>query len=130
MRRTPTDAEQVPWLALRGRRLAGFKFRRQWTLGSFIVDFCCLERRLIVEADGGQHSAEADAGRTAWLEQQGYRVIRFWNHDVLGNTDGVLQMISEALTQQDPHPDPLPQAGEGIDRDDEAPSPARGRRLG
>jgi very-short-patch-repair endonuclease len=112
LRRRATDAEQALWRELRGRRLGGFKFKRQWTLGLYVVDFCCQEPRLVVEADGGQHSEERDANRTAWLEGQGYRVIRFWNNDVLINMDGVLQSILGALTQ-DPHPNPLPQAGEG-----------------
>ena len=112
MRRGATDAERALWFELRGRRLGGHKFKRQWTLGAYIVDFCCWERRLIVEVDGGQHTAERDAARTAWLEREGYRVIRFWNHEVLGNMDGVLQAISIAL-EADPHPSPLPQAGEG-----------------
>ncbi|MGQ0660426.1 endonuclease domain-containing protein [Sphingosinicella sp.] len=131
MRRAPTDAEQALWLALRGRRLAGLKFRRQWTLGPFIADFCCLEQRLIVEADGGQHDEAADAARTAWLEHKRFRVLRFWNHDVLGNLEGVLQAILETLTQQDPHPNPLPRAGEGeIESAAATPSPACGRGLG
>jgi len=93
------------------RRLEGFKFKRQWTLGPYIVDFCCWEARLIVEVDGGQHNAEVDGARTAWLEGNGYRV-RFWNHDVLTNMDGVLQTILAALAPV-PLPSPLPQAGEG-----------------
>jgi very-short-patch-repair endonuclease len=112
LRQGATDAEQALWQELRSRCLQGFKFKRQWTLGPYIVDFCCWERRLIVEVDGGQHSAERDAPRTAWLESQGYRVTRFWNNEVLGNMDGVLQIIAAAL-KEDPHPNPLPQAGEG-----------------
>ena len=112
MRREATDAERSLWLALRDRRLAGCKFRRQWTLGPFIVDFCCLERHVIVEADGGQHDEIADASRTAWLVGQGFRVLRFWNHEILGNREGVLESILQAL-KEDPHPNPLPQAGEG-----------------
>ncbi|MDP9415418.1 MAG: DUF559 domain-containing protein, partial [Pseudomonadota bacterium] len=78
LRRDMTEAEHRLWLHLRGRRLEGFKFKRQWTLGRYVVDFCCLEARLIVEVDGGQHSEEADAVRTAWLEAEGFRVRRFW----------------------------------------------------
>ncbi len=117
LRRNATDAEQALWLHLRNRRLGGHKFRRQWTLGPYIADFCCLERGLIVEVDGGQHSPERDGRRTAALEAQGFVVMRFWNNDVLGNLDGVLEVILEALggplPQEDPHPGPLPQAGEG-----------------
>jgi very-short-patch-repair endonuclease len=112
LRRNMTDAERALWAELRGRRLQDCKFKRQWTLGRFVVDFCCIEQRLIVEVDGGQHSEERDAGRTRWLESEGYRVLRFWNHDVLTNMDGVLQTIVNALTSH-PHPGPLPLAGEG-----------------
>ncbi len=130
LRQRATDAERALWSALRGRRLQGFKFKRQWTLGAYIVDFCCLEARVIVEADGGQHGSERDARRTAWLEGQGYRLIRFWNNDVLTNLDGVLQTIVMTL-RANPHPNPLPQAGEGARRaPPQTPSPARGRRPG
>jgi very-short-patch-repair endonuclease len=116
MRRRQTDAERALWAELRARRLDGHKFRRQWTLGPFVVDFCCLERRLIVEADGGQHSAETDRVRTTYLRAKGFRVLRFWNNDVLSNLDGVLHFILEVLNQSEkegPHPHLLPQAGEG-----------------
>ena len=107
-----TDAERIVWQALRNRQLRGFKFRRQWTLGSFIVDFFCWEAKLIVEIDGGQHSAEGDHARTFWLEAQGYHLLRFWNSDVMDNLEGVLQVIVQAL-ETHPHPNPLPPAGEG-----------------
>ncbi|MDB5722718.1 MAG: hypothetical protein JWP15_3336, partial [Alphaproteobacteria bacterium] len=68
-------------------------FRRQHTIGSFIVDFVCLKRRLIVEADGGQHNDKADAARTAYLHAQGFRMVRYWNHDILENIDGVLESL-------------------------------------
>ena len=117
LRQSTTKAEQALWLHLRNRRLGGHKFRRQWTLGAYVADFCCLDRNLIVEVDGGQHSPERDARRTADLEALGFRVVRFWNNDVLGNLDGVLEAILEhlggPLPQEDPHPGPLPQAGEG-----------------
>jgi very-short-patch-repair endonuclease len=118
-----TDAELALWFQLRGRRLGGFKFRSQWTLGHRVADFCCLAAKLIVEVDGGQHSEKQDARRTAGLKQQGFRVIRFWNNDVLTNMDGVLAVILAALTggtkeekEEDPHPSPLPRAGEGVSR--------------
>lgn len=107
-----TEAEAPLWSQLRGRRLAGFNFKRQWTIGPFVVDFCCIERRLVIEADGGQHSEAGDASRAAWLEERGYRVVRFWNHDILGNMAEVLQRLLLELGS-DPHPNPLPQAGEG-----------------
>jgi adenine-specific DNA-methyltransferase len=117
LRRNATDAEQALWHCLRARRLGGHKFRRQWTIGRYIVDFCCLESMLVVEADGGQHTASVDRRRTETLRAQGYRILRFWNHDILTNPDGVLFVILEALggekKQEDPHPNPLPQAGEG-----------------
>ena len=112
LRQNMTDAEQSMWRQLRGRRLAGFKFKRQWSLGPYVVDFCCIERRLVVEIDGGQHSVGGDAARTAHLNSMGYRVVRFWNNDVLRNMDGVLISLVGEL-HPGPHPDPLPQAGEG-----------------
>ena len=111
LRRDMTDAERILWLQLRGRRLGGFKFKRQWTIGPYVVDFCCWEARLIVEVDGGQHSPGRDAARTQWLEAQGYRVRRFWNNEVVENVEGVLETIARELNH--PHPNPLPQAGEG-----------------
>ena len=113
LRRNMTDAERTLWFELRGRRLAGYKFKRQWTIEPYVADFCCIERRLVVEVDGGQHDNIADCVRTTVLRSLGYRVIRFWNHDVLSNLDGVLGAIIGALEEQDPHPNPLPRAGEG-----------------
>jgi len=118
LRRNATDAERYLWHHLRDRRLGGYKFRRQWTIGSYVVDFCCLESQLIVEADGGQHSEQRDRDRTEFLLSQGFRVIRFWDNDILQNMDGVLMVLLEALTaarsEEDPHPGPLPQVGEGV----------------
>ena len=108
-----TDAERIMWFELRNRRLGGFKFKRQWTVGGHVVDFCCIEQKLIVEIDGGQHTVEGDSSRTARLEEAGYRVARFWNNEVHENLDGVLTTLLAEL-QADPHPDPLPQAGEGV----------------
>jgi very-short-patch-repair endonuclease len=129
LRREMTDAERALWFKLRNRRLQGFKFKSQWTLGPYVADFCCLEARLVVEADGGQHNEKRDARRTAWLKQQGFRVIRFWNNDVLTNLDGVLEVILETLKkeekEQDPHPNPLPQAGEGDSRPRSRSGPAQ-----
>ena len=95
------------WFALRNRRLAGFKFRRQASLESYVVDFLCVEARLIVEVDGGQHTPEVDARRTAVLERAGFRVVRFWNNDVLGNLEGVLTVLLGCLREH-PSPNPLP----------------------
>lgn len=108
LRRESTDAERLLWFHLRDRRL-GVKFRRQQPVGPFIVDFLSLEAMLIVELDGSQHDDDIDAARTRFLERRGYRVLRFWNHDVLVRTESVLDVIlaSVALT-----PTPLPE-GEG-----------------
>lgn len=113
LRRDQTDAERKLWFRLRDRRLAGLKFRRQMPLGSYVVDFCCESTRLVIEVDGGQHSAaEArDARRSSDLEAMGYLVLRFWNNDVLQNTDGVVESILDTLDQLPsvpPHPNPLP----------------------
>ncbi len=86
------------WSALRDRRLKGYKFRRQRPVRAFIVDFACIEYRLVVELDGGQHAdSVTDARRTAWLEGQGWRIIRFWNNEILSNTSGVVEAILEIL---------------------------------
>ncbi|WP_349258714.1 endonuclease domain-containing protein [Steroidobacter sp.] len=110
LRANSTEAEQRLWANLRNRRLAGFKFRRQQPLGPYIVDFVCVERKLIVEADGGQHAdrREYDDARSEYLERRGYRVLRFWNNDVLLETEAVLEVILKGLL--DPSPEPLPQA--------------------
>jgi very-short-patch-repair endonuclease len=98
LRNHPTDAERRLWRHLSRRQLEGFKFSRQIPVGPFICDFLCRERRLVVEVDGGQHAENVrDANRTAFLEAHGYRVIRFWNNDVLGNVEGVLQVIAANL---------------------------------
>ncbi|HWD57970.1 MAG TPA: endonuclease domain-containing protein [Stellaceae bacterium] len=98
LRRTMTDAERRLWFALRDRRLAGFKFRRQHPIGNFIVDFACTKHHLVVEADGGQHAeSESDARRTALIEAMGWRVMRFWNNDILANTEGVILTLLREL---------------------------------
>ena len=112
LRADSTDAERAIWNAVRGRRLGGFKFKQQWTIGPFVVDFRCWERRLVVEIDGGQHGEKRDRRSMEWLEAQGYRVVRFWNNDVITNLEGVLQVLHNALTSH-PHPGPLPRAGVG-----------------
>jgi very-short-patch-repair endonuclease len=98
LRRNSTDAEMVLWLSLRDRRLCGHKFVRQEAIESFVVDFICRDHKLIIEVDGGQHAESTkDRARDAVLEGAGYRVLRFWNLDVLKNKDGVLQTILAAL---------------------------------
>jgi very-short-patch-repair endonuclease len=103
LRRKSTDAERKLWQALRNRQLCRFKFRKQVEIDGYIVDFLCPERRLIIEVDGGQHTPERDARRTAYLRSQGFTIIRFWNNDVLQNLDGVWATIETALTTP-PHP--------------------------
>ena len=99
LRREGTDAERVLWRQLRSRQLADLKFRRQHPLGPYVVDFVCLERRAVVELDGGQLALDAarDAERTAWPNAEGYRVLRFWNNEVLDNPEGVLARIVAVL---------------------------------
>ena len=95
LRKSQTDAEQRLWAAIRNRQIAGLKFRRQVAIGQYIVDFVAFEARMIVEVDGGQHAdSTADVRRTAYLEAQDFRVIRFWNNEILQNLDGVLQSIA------------------------------------
>jgi very-short-patch-repair endonuclease len=102
LRLTPTDAEIRLWSRLRRRQLEGFRFRRQHPLGPYVVDFFCAAAKLIIEVDGGQHAEDGEA-RTNWLEARGYCIIRFWNNDVLANTEGVLSTILDAL-RTDPPP--------------------------
>jgi very-short-patch-repair endonuclease len=98
LRGVQTDAERKLWFELRDRRLGGFKFVRQEAIGPYIVDFICRERKLIIEADGSQHAESAkDVVRDAYLTREGYRVMRFWNNDVLRNREGVLETILAAL---------------------------------
>ena len=113
LRRNATDAERLLWKHLRDRRLAGRKFRRQYVIEPYIVDFICLEVGLIMEADGGQHveQTKGDAKRTAFLESLGYTVMRFWNHEILGDIDAVLERIYYFLNT--PHPSLLPEGRRG-----------------
>jgi len=113
MRQAPTEAEQKLWWHLRHRLpVPGTHFRRQVRLGRYIVDFASHKAKLVIEIDGSQHSEQvaADTERTRFLEAQGYRVVRFWNNEVLTNMDGVLEAIQQALTTT-PTPDPSPQGG-------------------
>ena len=104
-RREPTDAEARLWKHLRNRQVAGAKFRREEPLVGYYVDLLCEDAKLIVEADGGQHNPEVDAQRTEMLEAAGYIVLRFWDHDILANTEGVIEEIRLALMRALP---PLP----------------------
>jgi very-short-patch-repair endonuclease len=102
LRRNQTDAEQLLWYKLRGRQAYNFKFRRQFPIVPYIADFCCEEAKLIIELDGGQHAETVpdDAKRTAFFERRGYKVVRFWNNDVLTNIDGVLEVIAQTLLER------------------------------
>jgi very-short-patch-repair endonuclease len=119
LRSASTDAERLLWSKLRDRRLAGYKFRRQHPVGPYFADFACVECRLVVELDGGQHyddeGLRRDAARTTVLQEHGFAVLRLSNRDVLSETEAVLQVIHERLVgaRPHPHPGPLPQAGEG-----------------
>jgi very-short-patch-repair endonuclease len=119
LRRELTPAERKLWSILRNRQLSGAKFRRQQAVGPYVADFVCQERRLIIEADGGQHAESlADAHRTAFLENKGYRVLRFWNNEIMSNLDGVAQVVATALSTPHPAPavpeSPSPSKGEGF----------------
>jgi very-short-patch-repair endonuclease len=122
MRSEMTDAERVLWSQLRAHRLNGLSFRRQVPIGSFIVDFVCHEYRLIIELDGGQHASDReirhDQMRQAWLNAKGYRVLRFWNSDVLRHRESVVETIIGTIMQSVPpsrsaKPTDLPLKGRG-----------------
>lgn len=101
LRKAPTMAEQRLWRHVRGKQLNGARFRRQHPIVAYVADFVCLERRLVVELGGGHHTEPdvetADMQRTDWLRAEGYRVLRFWNTDVIGNIEGVVDAIRDAL---------------------------------
>jgi very-short-patch-repair endonuclease len=112
-----TDAERLLWRHLRNRELGGWKFKRQYPVGPFIVDFVCLEKNIVVEVDGGQHAEneESDRLRSEFLNKMGYRVYRFWNNEVLQETEAVLSRIFEILSGSakiSPSPQPSPPSGE------------------
>ena len=120
MRANPTEAKKRLWSMLRDKRLEGHKFKRQQILFPYIVDFVCLARRLIIEADGSQHADNKyDERRDAFLHAEGFSVLRFWNNDVLGNAAGVFDAIHAALVT------PLPPTASRR----APPSPARGEGL-
>ena len=117
LRRNMTAAERRIWQILRSQQMQGYKFRRQLPIGRYIVDFACHEARLIVEIDGGQHdrSSPQEAARSAFLQNEGYRLLRFWNNDVLANLDGVHAVIAEELARITPT-QTLPHRGGGLSR--------------
>ena len=108
LRREMTDAERKLWQCLRGSRLGDLKFRRQHPIPPYVADFCCVERKLIVELDGSQHSPIIDAARTRYLETQGWHILRFWDHDVLRDTEAVADAIWTFAANPNPHPNPSP----------------------
>ena len=110
LRRNMTDAERLLWRSLRDRQMGGWKFRRQHQIRPFIADFVCVERKLIIEVDGGQHAnkVQEDASRSGYLRNKGYRLLRFWNNQVLKETEAVLDMILAALDDDTPSPRPSP----------------------
>ena len=113
LRRDSTDAERKLWQYLRAGRFDGLKFRRQHPIPPYIADFCCIEKRLIVELDGSQHNAQVDAVKTGFLESRGWSIVRFWDNDVLLETEAVLDAIWNAISNRTLSPTPLP-SGEGL----------------
>jgi very-short-patch-repair endonuclease len=121
LRKNMTDAERKLWHHLRMRQLEGHKFRRQVRIGPYIADFACLKAMLVIEVDGGQHAdARAyDSRRDDFMRGQGYRILRFWNNEVLANIDGVWQVILAEINTPvscggTPHPNLPPQGGKGL----------------
>ena len=118
LRRSATEAERALWQRLRDRQLAGYKFRRQHPIGGYFADFACVEAKLVIELDGGQHFEPAamavDARRTAELSAHGFHVLRFNDREVLAERDAVVTGILNWLAVNHPHPNPLPQAVEGV----------------
>ena len=117
LRKEQTDTEMKLWNVLRNRELSGFKFRRQHEIGPYVVDFCCSEKKFIIEVDGGHHMEQIskDQQRTDYLNQLGYQVLRFWDHEVLEELDSVLESIRIHL-MNDPHPNPVRMARGGSNR--------------
>ena len=119
LRRGQTDAERLLWSKLRARRTLGLKFRRQAPIGPYIVDFVCFEQKLVIELDGGGHGAESqrayDERRTKWLNEQGFTVLRFWDNEVLQETESVLERIRQVCAGEFlcPPPPSSPTAGGG-----------------
>lgn len=107
LRKNETDAERLIWSKLRAGQVNNLKFRRQQPIGPYIVDFACLDKKLIVEIDGGQHNEDTvDKERDSWLTRDGYLILRFWNNDVFQNTNGVMETIREASVTRPLSPRP------------------------
>lgn len=112
LRNNLTEAELTLWKQIRLRQLSGYKFRRQHPIGEYVADFVCLEKRLIIEVDGGQHSEQGlyDQIRNDWLKSQGFCILRFWNHEVMMEIEGVKEVILKTL-EDTPHLNPPPHVG-------------------
>jgi very-short-patch-repair endonuclease len=121
LRKNMTDAERTLWSRIKSRRLQGFRFRRQHPVGNYIVDFVCLELKLVIELDGGQHmdQQQYDERRDSFLKAQGFTVLRFWNNKVMKEVDGVLESILTFL--------PPSQSSPYMGEEDASPSPLWGR---
>jgi len=117
LRKTQTLHEEKLWRYLRAKRFSGFKFKRQEPIARYIVDFVCYEAKLIIELDGSHHfeSKSHDENRDCWLEEQGFQILRFWNHELIKQTTNVLDEIWNALQVKTPSPQPSPIKGEGAD---------------
>ena len=120
LRNQVTDVERHHWRFLRLRQLGGHRFRRQVPIGRYIADFACLEAKLVIELDGGQHQERQshDQVRDRQIEARGFCVLRFWDNEVFRETEAVLEQIMRALEVNRPHPNPRPQAGEGTGETD------------
>ena len=119
LRQKQTETETLLWSKLRDRQLLGLKFRRQQCIGNYIIDFACMDKKLLIEIDGGHHNTDEtikkDLDRTRWLKSKGYLVLRFWNNDIMENLDGVVETIIQTLAQKSPpHSNSLPRRGERI----------------
>jgi len=106
LRKNSTEAEKLLWTNLKRRQLEEFKFRRQQPIGLYVVDFVNFERKIVIEIDGGQHAVEKekDRERDRWLREQGFEILRFWNNEVLGNIEEVLEVIRKRLLSPSPTP--------------------------
>ena len=112
LRKSQTDAEKLLWKHLRAKQMEGLKFRRQQPIGNYVIDFICLEKSLVIEVDGGQHADnKKDEERDTWLKSEGFKVLRFWNNEVLTNMKGVLEVISENCLNHPPLTPPLKGGG-------------------
>ena len=125
LRNNATDVEQLLWRQLRNRQVEGAKFRRQQPIESYIVDFVCFNKKVIIELDGGQHSEnrDYDMQRDICLRSNGYTVLRFWNNDVIENVEGILEVIRQHCLSDFPLPPTPARQGRGSKRPNSSPSP-------